>query len=91
MTYRSGQKMICVDDSPLIDGRAHPFPRGTVMTIERIGNCSFDCVGFKFFEADLLDGRAGYCSLRWRPVIERKADISFAHAILRKVSEKEPA
>lgn len=77
MTLRVGQKVVCVDDSPLTDGKPHPFKCGVIQTIERIGHCGgADCCGLVFDGVALVYGRWLYCSLRWRPIVERKTDIS---------------
>lgn len=87
MTFRTGQKMVCIDDGPLSDGRPHPFKRGTVLTIERVGNCSPDCAGFQFVGAELLDGRWLCCSKRWRPAVDRPTSIEVFKSALKPARE----
>jgi hypothetical protein len=89
MTFRVGQKVVCVDAA----GEA-ALELGSVYTISEILPPTF-CrwrglkrytIGLWFAELP-VDDEYGYAPERFRPVVERKTDISFAHEILRKASK----
>lgn len=81
MTFRVGQKVVCVDDSPDRFGRELGVVRGEIYTIravlERQG-----WQGVLLVEVD-PGSAAGWYASRFRPVVERKTDISVFHEILR--------
>lgn len=101
MTFRVGQKVVCVKGSPgdvAIRGAAGSRPvRGEIVTINTINYWPqknrtlltfvehdnsrlinvYDCSGIE----------PGFDAECFRPVVERKTDISFAHEILRKASK----
>lgn len=99
MTFRVGQKVVCVDakipllaqflravfnlDWPLVEGEVYTVKRLTVL---------FDEPAIELAEvknAELLDGL--FRQARFRPIVERETDISFAHEILRKNTKKAPS
>jgi hypothetical protein len=85
MTFRVGQKVVCVDDSPPTIGRALLVKKGAIYTVAD----SFEWLGQEgllFDEIDPKDG-VGWHAWRFRPVVERKTDISFAHEILNSVNQ----
>jgi hypothetical protein len=97
MTFRVGQKVVCVDANPHSLGYRGPgwHPQeapieGAVYTIRSIG-ISPDC---PLLAVQLVELRRpykwGYGVTRFRPVVERSTDITFAHEILREVIEKQP-
>ncbi len=96
MTFYVGQKVVCVDAhsvKPGDEGRRwipgeEPI-EGAIYTIRRIWKSSTGSLVFDFFELS-RDARSsiawgyevGYGSFRFRPVIERKTDISIFTAML---------
>lgn len=85
MTFRVGQKVVCVDDSgheylPYVAPRLF---RGKIYTIAmaRINDYGTQSVGL----VECNNGEWGYYSNRFRPLVERKTDIEWAHRIDRKV------
>jgi hypothetical protein len=90
MTFRVGQKVVCINDKEIHGGfwaaGARPVA-GAVYTItEIIPGAYGDYQALRFSEIRNA-GDIGYRSSRFRPVAERKTDISFAHEILRKASK----
>ena len=100
MTFRVGQKVVCIDGdfSSYWSVVKHLPEKGRVYTVRALTECTFG--PFKDVPCILLqeirnpvqlwsNGRVFECPFtakRFRPVVERKTDISFAHEILRKVS-----
>ena len=78
MTFRIGQKVVCIDDGPCFDGSPYPIKKGEIYTIKQIGDCSpsTSCIGFSFVERGLHLGIWMWCQTRFRPIVERKTDIS---------------
>lgn len=96
--FRVGQKVVCVDDAPFSggwhsrNGIQHGLKLGCVYTVVRVYEQQV------YFKGDLvmcwnlslqelkkpLGPRVGdgFCSARFRPVVERKTDISIFKAIL---------
>jgi hypothetical protein len=91
MTFRVGQKVVCVDAAPRRGRRwvyDDPPVEGRVYTIE--GIIDFEGEPNLILIEQKRDPRSdyeGYRACRFRPVVERKTDISFAHEILRKASK----
>lgn len=102
MTFRVGQKVVCVDDGIKPDWPAYlrnaewrgdaPVV-GQVYTIIRI-IASNDGDVLHLAEIRRSDTArlewgydVGYGAWRFRPIVERKTDISFAHEILRKATK----
>ena len=82
MSFRVGQKVVCVDDSPprynhgpLLLGL--PLKRATIYTVR-----GFNPGGYMWLEevvsgvSPYLDYEGGYLVSRFRPLIEHKTDIS---------------
>lgn len=99
MTFYVGQKVVCVDDSPWrnIGCRGYPMilRRGAIYTIVAISTGYSDAkIGLHFAEirdlggpryiAGVPGGPRGYDSERFRPVVEKKTDISMFEEILRR-------
>jgi hypothetical protein len=88
--FHVGQKVVCVNDE-YQDIRCGdtPVKRGAIYTVRK-------CFDF-FGESGVLVEEIcnpkdrGYHGFRFRPVVERKTDIGFAHEILRKVTKKKTA
>jgi hypothetical protein len=81
MTFRVGQKVVCVNDTPPTNGRPLQVKKGEVYTVAR----SFDWFGEEglLFDEIAPGAGVGWHAWRFRPV----TDISFAHEILRKASK----
>lgn len=90
MTFRIWQKVSCIHDK---GQTVAPFVKcGDVYTIssmhERfIGTC------LEFAELDTSGAPAQACfpAKYFRPIVEKNADISFAHEILRKATKRQDA
>lgn len=89
MTFRVGQKVVCVDDVP--HGKYAPWPvkggldgltKGTVYTIREIGAyCGEPVVWLNEITREIVPGwekygEQGFSPARFRPLVERKTDIS---------------
>lgn len=84
--FRVGQKVVCVDDRPTPLGFAPPFEAGNVLTIiaitEGFSHHGRD-FGLIFHEVPCVAPYDdGYSVKRFRPVVERKTDISIFKAML---------
>lgn len=102
MTFRVGQKVVCVNHGNLPGQRGQHWDkgeeifRGRVYTIKRVfsyrGKTNVElCEVKRTRRATIVCGHAGYAHERFRPIVERKTDITFAHEILRKASRKQGA
>lgn len=97
MTFRVGQRVVCVnstraggygDEVYPVEGRVYtvrgflplPCDHGPRIWLEEIKNKKRD-----YFEG-LYEKAFG--AERFRPIVERKTDIGFAHEILRKATRK---
>lgn len=95
MAFRVGQKVVCVDDD--VNGRYTPWPfrggidglkAGRVYTIRDVGlYCDVPCLWLCGITRAMAKGwerhgEPGYNVLRFRPVVERKTDISIFTAML---------
>lgn len=94
MMFRVGQKVVCVDAK----GEHSPkLVQGRIYTIASIrffdaSEANFTGLGITLVEQPTFETKAHwaeYRAERFRPVAERKTDISFAHEILRRVSHKQ--
>lgn len=93
MTFRVGQRIVCVNDEFHCDTDGDLPKRGCIYTVRWIG-----CRPTDSGPGVMLHGLHGgyhssgveycFCATRFRPVVERKTDISFAHEILRKASKR---
>ena len=85
MTFHVGQKVVCIYRflHPRYYGLAPPNS-GEIYTVSRL------TVGASMHGIHLAECPSnnpfGWAAYRFRPVVERKTDISFAHEILRKTS-----
>jgi hypothetical protein len=91
MTFRVGQKVVCVDAR---DCRAKELVKGNIYVVRDAGPEPFISGKYwvllegVFNEYDpRFGGELGYRSSRFRPVVERKTDISIFTEILRKASK----
>jgi hypothetical protein len=98
MTFRVGQKVVCVEDHDVVgtgvwydDDR---IARGEIYTIKRLwvdilGNPVCDLVERSRDTASNYWGfRLGYCRTRFRPIVEKKTDISIFTALLDPANHK---
>ena len=96
--FRIGQKVVCVDDAPE-EGRAwkggESPTEGSVYTIRSIHfDNGVQILGFEEIERSdyskqfWKDQNLGYLARRFRPVVERKTDISIFRALLTPSKEK---
>jgi hypothetical protein len=93
MAWRVGMKVVCVDDTGLLVPHA---PRLVVK------GCVYQIIGFRSNmtrPANLLladypnyvgGADIGWLARRFRPLVERKTDIGWAHEILRTVTKPQP-
>jgi hypothetical protein len=81
MTFRVGQSVVCVDNSPW---PAHPddapLVKGQIYTILALRLDSVRIV--EAYPHQWMNAS------RFRPIVEHKTDIGFAHEILRKVTKR---
>jgi len=103
--FRVGQKVACVDDGVFNPARGRAsdhLTKGCVYTIREI--CEFPYapdkiagLGVRLEEVVRPQDRINpdwsdypFRMSRFRPAVERKTDISFAHEILRKATKRKP-
>jgi hypothetical protein len=96
--FRVGQKVVCVDAS---DQRNRKFPvtKGTIYTIQAIvealdfmgdgGACAFLC-GLGRDVCPIMGKQTPFALRRFRPIVERKTDISIFTEMLRRESAPSP-
>jgi hypothetical protein len=89
--FRVGQKVVCVDDRSNL-WTAPWIKRGRIYEIAGFTAGTGDPLGlFPDSGSDVLlvgiHKPGGFAAARFRPVVERKTDIGFAHEILRKASK----
>jgi hypothetical protein len=96
MTFRVGQKVVCVDDTPNYWTRQW-IKKDAIYTIARIhppvGQPYVDHLG-SVIGLDLVEvtGKPnGFGSCRFRPIVERQADITVFTEILRRATKPAPA
>jgi len=84
MTFRVGQKVVCVDDGIRPRGYcpAYGYPTiGVVYTISEVGVTYHGAPGVNLVEHP-HERSSGWRASRFRPVVERKTDISILTALL---------
>jgi hypothetical protein len=104
MTFRVGQKVVCVDARATDASGDRELFKGAIYTIRWAGRYDgpFPWVWGQFYGVRLeglhrLDpwtpenSDLPFDAVRFRPVVERETDIRFAHEILRTASQKERA
>lgn len=81
-----GQRVVCVDDSPASDGCHVELKLGSVYTVSEAHWCDIYDWGVLVIEAPRPPERPYfspfYKGQRFRPVVERKTDISIFKAML---------
>ena len=83
--FRVGQKVVCVNAA----GFESFIARGSVYQIRSI-NIEFGQIWLRLAEIAPRVDQAGFCSTRFRPLVERKTDISIFKAMLTPAGKKEP-
>jgi hypothetical protein len=83
MTFRVGQKVVCVDAS---GSARRVMKEGDIFTVVGPG-LHHDCVELDCKPINDRPGACGWMKSRFRPVVERKTDISIFTEILRKASK----
>ena len=79
--FRINQKVVCVDDSPDPAGRPLLVYRGGVYTVARLVSDWTGEPGVLLVEVSPVDA-PGWLAARFRPIVERKTDISIYREIL---------
>lgn len=106
MTFRVGQKVVCVDDGNFSVDR-HPWVSNKYLPNRPVRGNVYTVRGFdpdfpesiylcEIYNPNDLQwangfGEGSFLPRRFRPIVERKTDISFAHEILKKASNKQGA
>lgn len=85
MAFHVGQKVVCVDADPgpgfhFSEGR--PLKHGAIYTIAAVGITHWHRPGVALVEAPRLKGKM-FRNQRFRPLIERKTDISIFTEMLK--------
>lgn len=90
MTFRVGQKVVCVDarDTNLIKDKVYTIS-AVYLILDWNDEYGVSVAGVK--AARGLGGNTGFRASLFRPAVERKTDIGFAHEILRKVAKSAPS
>lgn len=88
MTFRVGQKVVCVDAGRCYRKRKTDLVKGAIYEIEAIDEFGGER-GLVVSGARSWWPSGAYNARRFRPLVERKTDIGFAHEILRKASRKD--
>lgn len=90
--FRVGQKVVCVDAETWDGGHfdaEQPLVVGRVYTVASVGRTHFGDHGIS-----LVENRRRifpfFGARRFRPVVERKTDISIFHEIARKATKRKP-
>lgn len=99
MTFRVGQKVVCVNAAPwkgfdpkIYDDRMDGLQEDCIYTVRQVTKSKFigvSYVGIRVIGIRRPMGDRAYCASRFRPIVQRKTDISAFHEILRKASPKE--
>ena len=79
MAFYVGQKVVCVDASPALDGYRPPIKEGAVYTIAGMSEKPHCELGLYLVGIEIPPRPGFYRSLscyRFRPIVERKTDIS---------------
>lgn len=79
MDFYVGQKVVCVDDSPNPEGFSLPIKKGFIYTVSNTDMDTRGDVGVQIFESAVprtMFRRPFFNAKRFRPVAERKTDIS---------------
>lgn len=95
MIFRVGQKVACIKAASLAPYiGTHDTVKGRVYTVRDVYACPAAGKPALRFDEHInpihptYGVECGYFAERFRPLVERKTDISFAHEILRKASKR---
>ena len=106
MAFYVGQRVICVEDRPGIYTSPNAFvgafdpdmdglKSGAIYTVRAVGICEIwkkPAVWLSEIYREPYDGiEVGYSPKRFRPIVERKTDISIFKAMLNPASQREDA
>ena len=89
MTFYPGQKVVCINKDGWMDlttGLPENGPvYGQVYTVDRVLLSAFgyDCVSLMEFQQLMVNGPPKYPARAFRPVVERKTDISIFEKMLK--------
>lgn len=84
--FHVGQKVVCVNDDPSWKGMPTGLTKGVVYTIDALVEYPYEGIGVQLVEISLPDNEHHWPAFhprRFRPVIERKTDISIFTRMLR--------
>lgn len=94
--FRIGQKVVCVDDKEahpstiLSGGSPTGLVKGQIYTVTKTGiEHPLDLTGTPCITLAEMPSPWGYRQTRFRPLVEKKTDISVFKALLNPVQEKE--
>lgn len=98
--FRVGQKVVCVDTTIANTALLRPYEggwqsnkliKGQIYTISAVGLVHpFDLLGLPAVHVAELDPTFPIWAHRFRPIVDRKTDISVFQEILRKVTRPSP-
>jgi hypothetical protein len=101
MAFRAGQKVVCIDESSVRPWPKNSAPvKGQVYTVREIGIDVLGGPGLRLNELELTSNSKGvysgapfrdafYRANRFRPVVERKTNISIFTKMLDDVKQKD--
>jgi hypothetical protein len=85
--FRVGQKVVCVDIRPTQSGLKIPLTKGEIYTISAMDTTPDEFGGLAFYLAE--NDWSVFYHWRFRPIVERKTDISIFKAMLTPAGKKE--
>lgn len=84
MTFRVGQKVVCVDGNHWMPLRHSEYVvEGRIYTVSEVDSGGVNVVGIRPDPFPLGEGNYVWDSARFRPIVERKTDISVFTEMLR--------
>jgi hypothetical protein len=90
MTFRVGQKVVCIDDKlhswPYWAEGVEPPVKGEVYTVASMPSISSIDGTLVISLLERRNPFGGFRVTRFRPVVDKTTDIGFAHEILRKAA-----
>ena len=86
--FRVGQKVVCVDSGRDLLGRKSNLVKGQIYTVAGTYQVQ-DKVAVTLCEVEPGDDCIGWWASRFRPIVERKTDISIFKAMLTPAGKKE--
>ena len=95
MTFRVGQKVVCISSRLVAidaDDDRPDVKIGFIYTVRQVREGFRKELGSSILVEEIISpmgerSELGFYAARFRPIVERKTDISFAHEILRKTSQ----